>query len=179
MSEGWPAQVVKETGVLGSDAAAEASHVAGKASEAVKGSAHAVQGTVTGVRHRLAPSIPLLHPPPPPPPPPPPLRQPNSICCRTLSLVFPSHLYVFPVTCAATTQLACYSADSACIHYHSLQAQVGKPCSYDQLHDASLVMPSESLQDAFSLTTACGLLEPHTLCAHCGFVTSLEPHTLC
>ncbi len=68
MSEGWPAQVVKETGVLGSDAAAEASHVAGKASEAVKGSAHAVQGTVTGVRHRLAPSIPLLHPRPPPPP---------------------------------------------------------------------------------------------------------------
>ena len=113
------------------------------------------------------------------PAPPPPLRQPNSICCRTPSLVFPSHLYVFPVTCAATTQLACYSADSACIHYHSLQAQVGKPCSYDQLHDASLVMPSESLQDAFSLTTACGLLEPHTLCAHCGFVTSLEPHTLC
>ena len=56
MSEGWPAQVVKETGVMGSDAAAEASHVAGKASEAVKGSAHAVQGVVTGVRRPLAPS---------------------------------------------------------------------------------------------------------------------------
>lgn len=49
MSEAWPAQVVKESGVMESDAAAEASHVAGKVSEAVKGSAHAVQGAVTGV----------------------------------------------------------------------------------------------------------------------------------
>ncbi len=100
MSEGWPAQVVKETGVLGSDAAAEASHVAGKASEAVKGSAHAVQGTVTGVRHRLAPSIPLLHSPPPSPPPPPSANQIQSVaaprplfshltCMYSLSLAQP------------------------------------------------------------------------------------------
>ena len=49
MSEAWPAQVVKESGEMESDAAAEASHVAGKASEAVTGSAHAVQGAVSGV----------------------------------------------------------------------------------------------------------------------------------
>ncbi len=49
MSEGWPAQVVNESGVMESDAAAEASQVAGKVSEAVKGSAHAVQGAVAGV----------------------------------------------------------------------------------------------------------------------------------
>ena len=100
MSEGWPAQVVKETGVLGSDAAAEASHVAGKASEAVKGSAHAVQGTVTGVRHRLAPSIPPPPPPPSPPPPPPSANQIQSVaapcplfshltCMYSLSLARP------------------------------------------------------------------------------------------
>ncbi len=78
MSEAWPAQVVKESGVMESDAAAEASHVAGKVSEAVKGSAHAVQGAVTGVHHRPAPP-----------------RQPKSICCPTPSFVFPSHLCVF------------------------------------------------------------------------------------
>ena len=48
MSEAWPAQVVKESGVMETDAAAEASHVAGKASDAVKDSAHAVQGAFSG-----------------------------------------------------------------------------------------------------------------------------------
>ena len=78
MSEGWPAQIVKETGVMGSDAAAEASHVAGKVSEAAKDSAHAVQGAVTGVCQC--------------PPLPPPSRQLKSISPPTLSLVFPAHL---------------------------------------------------------------------------------------
>ena len=150
MSEAWPAQVVQKTGVVESDAAAEASHVAGKASDAVKGAAHAVQGAVIGVRQ--------------PPPPPTPPKHSKPISPPTLSFVLPCNLQVFPLTRAATTQLGLSSAVSGCIHYHSLQAQTGKACSHDQLHVAGLAVPNDSLRVAYSLTTACGSLEPHTLC---------------
>ncbi len=117
MSEGWPAQVVNESGVMESDAAAEASQVAGKVSEAVKGSAHAVQGAVAGV---------CQCPRSPPP------RQPKSNSPPAQSLTFCFHLYVFPLTCTAILQLESYSAVHGYIHCHSLQAQTGKACSHDQ-----------------------------------------------
>ncbi len=117
MSEGWPAQVVNESGVMESDAAAEASQVAGKVSEAVKSSAHAVQGAVAGV---------CQCPRSPPP------RQPKSNSPPAQSLTFCFHLYVFPLTCTAVLQLESYSAVRGYIHHHSLQAQTGKACSHDQ-----------------------------------------------
>ncbi len=120
MSEGWPAQVVNESGVMESMLQ----------QRQVRWLARYLR--LSKVQHMLfrGQSLGYVNAPAPPPPPPP--RQPKSNSPPSQSLIFCFHLYVFPLTCTAILQLESYSAVHGYIHCHSLQAQTGKACSHDQ-----------------------------------------------